>query len=204
METKNNKGFSLIEILVAMGLIGILAAIAVPAYDNYRDTANLTVLKSDAGNAYKAMHAYNAVQSSFCGDLDTLGLKAIKDSQTYTQSSGYFVGFGADETTACNTPVANNTHYKKSGSIGGAGCKLGASAFKFGVANVFGGDAVGYNISHDNNSPIEKAGGTCSGGGGGCTTRAKCIQKHTTGCVLSSSGTAGTWNAGALTDVCAP
>ena len=55
MNIKNNKGFSLLEVLVTMGLIGILTVIALPAYKSYKETANDTVLKSDIGNGYKAI-----------------------------------------------------------------------------------------------------------------------------------------------------
>ena len=102
MNIKNKQGFSLMEILIVMGLIGILSAIAVPAYDSYRDNANTTVLKTDAGTAYKAMHTYNVVNNTFCAGLDVLGLKGLKKSETYvgSQKKG-FVGF-ASATNGCS------------------------------------------------------------------------------------------------------
>jgi prepilin-type N-terminal cleavage/methylation domain-containing protein len=37
----NQSGFSLVEILVTIAIVGVLAAIAIPAYQNYRLTASL-------------------------------------------------------------------------------------------------------------------------------------------------------------------
>lgn len=202
MKIKNKDGVSLIEILVVMGLIGILATIAIPAYDNYRNTANQTVLKADAGNGYKAMHAYNSLNNTFCATLDSLGLKSIKESQTYIGSSdGYFLGFGGNA-TGCT--VTDGDHYKDEGNVGGATCKLGSSSFVFGVANVFGGDASGYKIAHDNNSPVAKAGGSCSKSHANCQTRAKCIlENKAADCTATGTTAKGTWSPGTLTDVCA-
>lgn len=45
---RNNKGLSLIEIMVALGLIGILAAVAVPQFQSYQRDVKYGVLKSMA------------------------------------------------------------------------------------------------------------------------------------------------------------
>ena len=41
MKTRKNKGFSLIELIIVIALIGIIAAIAAPNFTRYRDNTNL-------------------------------------------------------------------------------------------------------------------------------------------------------------------
>jgi type IV pilus assembly protein PilA len=51
-------GFTLIELLVVMLILGILAAIAIPAFFNQRDKANDAQAKSMARSAETAMETY--------------------------------------------------------------------------------------------------------------------------------------------------
>jgi type IV pilus assembly protein PilA len=55
---KNQKGFTLVELLIVIAIIGILAAIAIPQFSTYRAKAFIAATKSDAKNAYTALQAY--------------------------------------------------------------------------------------------------------------------------------------------------
>lgn len=39
---RQNRGFSLLELLISVAVIGIISAVAIPAYRSYLDTANMT------------------------------------------------------------------------------------------------------------------------------------------------------------------
>jgi len=53
-------GFSLLEVLVVMAVIGLLAAIAIPQFMSYRSEAIDAQLKSDLRNAAVAIESYYA------------------------------------------------------------------------------------------------------------------------------------------------
>ena len=55
---KREKGFTLMELMIVIAIIGILAAIAVPQFIKYRKRGYTSTLNSDCKNAYTASVAY--------------------------------------------------------------------------------------------------------------------------------------------------
>ena len=193
----NNKGLSLIEILVVMGLIGVLATIAIPAYDNYRNNANTTVLKADVGNGYKAYHAFNAIEGHFCATLKEAGLDGLQNSSTYKgeKSTNSFVGFGAvtDCTSTDSTHTLAKSQYKKGAPPTHSACVLKPGSFIMGVSNTFGGDKKGFYVTSTNSSP-QSGGATC--GVSACTEHGKtaCESSGATKHACHGAGAGGaTW-----------
>ena len=57
---KDNKGFTLIELMIVVAIIGILAAIAIPQFAAYRAKSFNASAESDLKNAKTAFEAYYA------------------------------------------------------------------------------------------------------------------------------------------------
>ena len=57
---RNQKGFTLIELMIVIAIIGILAAIAIPNFLNYQCKAKQSEAKSNLGNIRTSEEAYFA------------------------------------------------------------------------------------------------------------------------------------------------
>ena len=59
----DEKGFTLIELMIVIAIIGILAAIAIPNFISYRNKSFCSKAESDAGSVAAAISDYFAIPS---------------------------------------------------------------------------------------------------------------------------------------------
>jgi len=87
MTFHNNKGFTLIELMITVALIGILAAIALPAYQDYVTRARRADAKNIILSVQLAQEKWRANNSSYTDSMTNLGYPGDSDQ---TSPDGYY------------------------------------------------------------------------------------------------------------------
>lgn len=88
LKKKNQTGFSLIELMIVVVIIGILSTIAVPQYQNFQKKAKQSEAKANLGGLYTTLRTFQAEWNQFYGDFRALGFDMAGNLQ-------YNVGFSA-------------------------------------------------------------------------------------------------------------
>ena len=176
---KKSRGFSLVELLVVVAIMGTLATIAIPAFNNYRQTAKKTAYRTDMTSLHKGFLAFGVEIDSFCERESTptnisftnAGMGSLVSSKLYGKA-------GACEDpatvvsgcTACSGQATNNactTHNDGQPTPASCNCNWNASAVSGPGKHNFLGFADASNCSASSDDDVRILG---ADGNGNATT----------------------------------
>ena len=94
MKRSIQKGFTLIELMIVVAIIGILAAVALPAYQDYATRAKVSEVVLAASGARTTVAEAYAANNAFPASASAAGITS--QSSKYVKSVSYAVGTASD------------------------------------------------------------------------------------------------------------
>jgi type IV pilus assembly protein PilA len=133
MKAQMQKGFTLIELMIVVAIIGILAAVALPAYQDYTVRAKMSEVIGMAAAAKTSVSEYYVTMGKMPATAAVAGVNTNRAQSTYVSTVGYAVA--ADVATVSYTikglePASGVLQFEGEGSENGVQwvCKAGSPA----------------------------------------------------------------------------
>jgi type IV pilus assembly protein PilE len=148
------RGFTLIEMMMVVGIIAILSAIAIPSYRDYVTRSRIIEATAGLGDARNKMEQYfqdNRVYPTGC----VIQPNAPGATQVQLQALQNFA-------LACNFPSTTQYTVTATGAAPMAGFVYDINEQNVRTSTFSGSDAAGYTAASPNTCWVVRKGGLCS------------------------------------------